>query len=171
MSAVDDRLEHWPVQAEYIERTVGSSWSPAHPGPATNFEEASLAMMPMLIYEKFVRGYSLKQWGVDPKLLEPGLSGRFDVRYGDIRLKASRYQGIPAGGYAALMRRMLNGVRVLANLNYLTHRDQFSARKLLIFTGPIDEYFEFALGKLTYRGQRRQHVFLPDVQWHQPVPR
>jgi UDP-galactopyranose mutase len=170
MTRVDGRLEHWPVQSEYIERMIGSSWSPARCGTATNFEEASLAMMPAMVYEKFVRGYSAKQWGVDPKLLEPGLSGRFDVRHGEARLKTSRYQGIPVGGYAGFMRNMLRGVPILTGIDYLKCRDRFSARKLVVFTGPIDEYFNFVLGKLTYRGQRREHVFMPGVQWHQPVP-
>jgi len=171
MSFVDGRLEHWPVQSEYIERAIGSSWAPSHFGPAANFEEASLAMMPEAVYAKFVRGYTVKQWGVDPRTLDSGLAGRFDVRSnGEARLKSSRYQGIPVGGYAAFMRRMLDGIRIFSNADYLTQRDQLAARNLLIFTGPIDEYFGFDLGKLTYRGQRRNHIFIPDVDWHQPVP-
>jgi UDP-galactopyranose mutase len=170
MSEVDGRLERWPIQEEYILRRVGTDWRPAHVGPAANFEEASLAMMPSLVYEKFVKGYTAKQWGVDPCTLAAGLAGRFDVRYdGDIRLKASRYQGIPRGGYGAFMRRMLGGIRVLTGVDYLHHRDQFRARQRMFFTGPIDEYFGFDLGRLAYRGQERQRRFLPEADWHQPV--
>ncbi len=171
MSQIDDRLEHWPVQEEYILRAVGEDWRPGHQGAAANFEEASLAMMPSIVYDKFVRGYTAKQWGVDPRTLAAGLAGRFDVRRdGDIRLKASRYQGLPRGGYSAFMKRMLQGVRVIAGVDYLTHRDQFTARTKVFFTGPIDEYFGFDLGRLVYRGQRREHTFLPSVRWHQPAP-
>ena len=171
MSLVDDRLENWPVQSSYIERTVGPSWTPGHCGRAMNFEEASLKMMPPVVYRKFVQGYTAKQWGVDPRALQPELAGRFDVRSdGDVRLKSSRYQGIPVGGYAAFMARMLEGIRVFPNLDYLNHRDEFPARTLSIFTGPVDEYFGFDLGKLTYRGQRRSHEFIADLAWRQPVP-
>lgn len=170
MSEVDDHLEHWPIQEEYILRRIGANWAPAHSGPVTNFEQASLAMMPSLVYDKFVKGYTAKQWGVDPRELAAALAGRFDVRTdGDIRLKASRYQGIPRGGYGAFMRRMLAGLRVFGGVDYLRNRDRFQARRLLVFTGPIDEYFGFDDGRLAYRGQRRRHRFLPDVEWHQPV--
>ena len=171
MSQVDDRLEHWPIQEEYIMRRVGKDWRPSHHGPAANFEEASLAMMPAVVYQKFVKGYTAKQWGVDPKTLSAGLAGRFDVRRdGDIRLKTSRFQGIPRGGYGAFMERMLDGIRVFTDVDYLKHRDEFNARITLFFTGPIDEYFGFDLGRLGYRGQRREHRFLPDVRWYQRVP-
>lgn len=171
MSEIDDRLEHWPVQEEYIMRSVGEGWQPSHRGPAANFEEASLAMMPSIVYQKFVKGYTTKQWGLDPHKLDAALAGRFDVRRdGDIRLKPSRHQGIPRGGYSAFMQRMLDGIRIVAGVDYLTHRHQFTARRLVFFTGPIDEYFGFELGRLAYRAQRRQHSFLPNVRWHQPVP-
>ncbi len=170
MSHVDGRLEHWPVQEEYIRRAVGAAWRPVHGIDAANFEEASLAMMPALVYEKFVRGYTAKQWGVDPRQLAADLAGRFDVRRdGDIRLKTSRYQGIPRGGYGAMMRRTLTGIRVFTGVDYLHDRDRFTARRLVFFTGPIDEYFRFDLGRLAYRGQRRDHRYLPDTNWLQPT--
>jgi UDP-galactopyranose mutase len=171
MSNVDGRLEHWPIQSECIERLAGSGWTAEHRGSAANFEQASLAMMPALIYQKFVRGYTAKQWGADPATLEPGLAGRFDVRAnGDVRLKPSKYQGLPAGGYTGFMQRMLDGIRVYRGVDYLAHRSEFTVRKLLLFTGPIDEYFGFDLGRLAYRGQQRAHRYLPDIAWHQPAP-
>jgi UDP-galactopyranose mutase len=171
MSEIDDRLEHWPIQEEYIMRSVGNGWQPSHHGPATNFEEASLTMMPAVVYQKFVKGYTTKQWGIDPHSLAADLAGRFDVRRdGDVRLKTSRYQGIPSGGYSAFMERMLDGIRVAAGVDYLRHRGEFEARRTVFFTGPIDEYFGFDFGRLIYRAQRREHRFLPGVRWHQPVP-
>jgi len=170
MSSVDGRLEHWPIQGEYIERALGAGWVPGHSGPVRNFEEASLAMMPVPIYRKFVRGYTRKQWGVAPSTLDTGLAGRFDVRSdGEVRLKTSLHQGIPVAGYAAFMQNMLRGLPVVMGTDYLRQRDGFAARKRVVFTGPIDEYFGFDLGRLHYRGQRREHRFLPDVAWHQPV--
>ncbi len=170
MSEVDGRLEHWPIQQDYIDRLIGAGWNPGHKGQAGNFEEASLAQMPGAVYEKFVKHYTAKQWGVDPRRLSAALAGRFDVRKdGDTRLKASRHQGIPRGGYSAFMQRMLDGIRVIPDTDYLAQRGEFSGRRMTFFTGPIDEYFGFDLGRLAYRGQRREHLYLPDTAWHQPV--
>ena len=88
----------------------------------------------------------------------------------DLRLKTSRHQGLPRGGYAAFMTRMLDGIRVATGVDYLRHRDTMAARRHLVFTGPIDEYFGFDLGRLAWRGQRRQHRYRPEARWHQPVP-
>lgn len=171
MSEIDGRLEHWPIQEEYILRRVGRDWHPSHTGPADDFEAASLAMMPEIVYEKFVKGYTAKQWGVAPRSLAAGLAGRFDVRRdGDVRLKSSRYQGIPRGGYGAFMRQMLGGIPVLTGIDYLKQRGDFAARVATFFTGPIDEFFGFDMGRLVYRGQRREHTYLPELRWHQPVP-
>jgi UDP-galactopyranose mutase len=170
MSQVDGRLEHWPIQEEYIRRAIGACWNPAHRGPAGNFEEASLAMMPQPVYEKFVKFYTAKQWGVPPHTLAAGLAGRFDVRAdGDVRLKTSRHQGIPRGGYNLFMRRMLDAIPVVTGVDYLRQRGRFTARITTFFTGPIDEYFGFDLGRLAYRGQCRSHAYLPDTSWHHPV--
>ena len=61
---VDGHYENWPIASSYIRRTVGEDWMPEHSGAAADFEEASLSLMPRLIYEKFVKSYSEKQWGV-----------------------------------------------------------------------------------------------------------
>lgn len=168
-SLVDGRYERWPIAASYIRRTIGESWSPAFAGDPENFEEASLAMMPERIYRSFVKGYTEKQWGVSAASLAAELAGRFDVRDDDDgRLKRHRHQGIPVGGYAGLMAKMLEGVSVRLDCDYLRERDSFTARRLLVFTGPIDELFNFELGRLQYRGQRREHVYLEDVTEHQP---
>ena len=161
---VDGEYENWPVAASYIRRTVGSSWTPAFTGTPSNFEEASLSMMPALIYEKFVKGYSEKQWGVPAHTLATSLARRFDVRQDDQpRLVSHRFQGLPTDGYAGFARNLFDGIPVLLNVDYLRHRANFQARKWLIFTGPIDEFFNFDLGHLAYRGQERHHQHLPEV--------
>jgi UDP-galactopyranose mutase len=168
-SWVDGAYEPWPVSADYIRRTVGPSWEPAFSGVPSNFEEASLAMMPEAVYRKFVKGYTEKQWGVPARALAAELAGRFDVRDGDdARLKRHRHQGIPVGGYARFMANMLDGIPAVLECDYLRRRDEFSYSRLLIFTGPIDELFDFDLGRLHYRGQERHHSYLPDVDVVQP---
>lgn len=168
-SWVDGRYENWPIAGSYIRQQIGEQWSPEFRGPPQNFEEAALALMPRLVYEKFVKGYSEKQWGVPPRQLAAGLVKRFDVREDDEpRLMRHRHQGVPEGGYAELMRNMLAGIPVMLNCDYLRHRAEFKAARTVVFTGPIDEYFGFDLGRLKYRGQRREHEYLADVDFAQP---
>ncbi|MBW2527574.1 MAG: NAD(P)-binding protein [Deltaproteobacteria bacterium] len=167
---VDGQHENWPVAASLVRRLVGEQWQCNDGGDGKNFEEASLAMMPRVIYDKFVRPYTLKQWGIDPQELGADLARRFDVRAdGEPRLTPNhRHQGIPSEGYAVWMGHMLQSIPVVLHCDYLQHREQFQARKRLVFTGPIDELFGFSLGKLMYRAQRREHEYLPDTDWHQP---
>ncbi|BET66032.1 UDP-galactopyranose mutase [Opitutales bacterium ASA1] len=168
-SLVDGRLENWPIAGSYIRRVVGESWQPEFTGRPGNFEEASLALMPRAIYEKFVKGYSEKQWGVPATELAPSLARRFDVREDDEpRLMRHRHQGIPSQGYAVMMQAMLAGIPVLLNVDYLRHRDELRPSRKIVFTGPIDEFFGFERGRLAYRGQRREHEYRPDATFVQP---
>ena len=166
---VNGRLENWPISAEYIRREVGANWQPAFAGVPANFQEACLAAMPRIVYERFVKGYTEKQWGVSAQSLSAVLAGRFDVRRdGEARLSRARYQGIPGHGYAEFTRNLMAGVPIVLNCDYMAARSSFRARKLLIFTGAIDEFFNHDLGKLTYRAQDRRHVFLPSQDYAQP---
>jgi UDP-galactopyranose mutase len=168
---VDGVLENWPVAASYIRRAVGERWQPEFHGAPGNFEEASLRLMPRLVYEKFVRPYSEKQWGIPARGLSASLAGRFDVREDDEpRLMRHRHQGIPVSGYADWTTRMLSGIPVILNFDFLRRREEISYRRKLIFTGPVDEYFTYDLGKLAYRGQRREHVYQPEVDRALAVP-
>ena len=168
-SLVDGSYENWPVAASYIRRTVGANWVPDFCGTPANFEEASLAKMPRLIYEKFVKGYTEKQWGVSATALSPSLARRFDVREDDEpRLMRHKYQAIPQDGYVALMRQMLNAIPVIFNHDYLRDRKAITPGKMLVYTGPIDEYYGYDLGRLQYRSQRREILHFPDVDSLQP---
>ncbi len=170
-SWVDDAYEQWPVDEAYIRKVAGVPWQPAHQGAARNFEEASLAMMPHAVYEKFVKGYSQKQWGVEASQLSADLAKRFDVRSDDDpRFSRHKYQGLPTEGYATWMAKMLEGIPTTLNVDFLKNRQSFQARRLLVFTGPIDEYFGFSLGKLQYRGQVRSHQYVRDVDYVHPWP-
>jgi UDP-galactopyranose mutase len=170
-SHVNGAFENWPIAASYIRQTIGEDWAPEYTGPRTNFEQAALSLMPRAIYELFVREYNEKQWGVPATDLAVDLCTRFDIRSDDDpRLTPKhRYQGIPAEGYAKMMARMLDGIPVLLNFDYLTDRTLFKPRTLTIFTGPIDAFFDYTLGRLKYRGQHRTTTYLPDVDRHQPT--
>jgi UDP-galactopyranose mutase len=164
-SLVDGEHENWPIAASYIAQHIGVDWKPEFTGTPTNFEEAALSLMPRTIYEKFIKEYNEKQWGVPADTLSADLCKRFDVRADDEpRLKPDcKHQGIPLLGYTHLMRQMIEGVPVELGFDYLKRRSEIEAGKLTIFTGPIDSLFDYKLGKLAYRGQKRKHTFHPDA--------
>lgn len=168
-SLVDGQHENWPIAGSYIMRTIGKDWQPEFTGTPANFEEAALSLMPRAIYEKFVKGYTEKQWGVPATALSAGLVKRFDVREDDEpRLMRHIHQGIPVDGYTRMVEAMLEGIPVHLETDYLRHRDRFKPRVRLVFTGSIDEFFGFDMGRLTYRGQRRMHEYFPEAEVLQP---
>lgn len=168
-SLVNGRHENWPVAANYIRETVGEDWKPGFEGMPSNYEEAALSKVPRVIYDKFIKGYTEKQWGVPATTLSVNLAKRFSVRKeDDPRLRQHKHQGLPKGGYTAFVRNMLDGIPVILNCDYLQCRDAIKVRELLVFTGSIDEYFSFDLGRLAYRGQQRKHNYVRDVDYALP---
>jgi UDP-galactopyranose mutase len=163
-SLVDGAYENWPVVESYVRR-VAPDWQPEFQGTPENFEQACLNRMPRVVYEKFVKGYTEKQWGVPAVTLSSNLARRIDFRSDDNPyFKLHKYQGLPRDGYATLMQNILDGIPVRCGVDYLARRDEFYAGKHLIFTGPIDEFFEFDLGRLAYRGQIRSHTYHADAE-------
>lgn len=166
---VQGELENWPIAASYMRRVAGENWEPSRNGKPSNFEQACLAQLPRVVYERFIKGYTEKQWGVPPAMMSADLFKRIAVRQNDDpRLVRHRYQGIPRRGYAAWTQEMLRDIPLLLETDYLRVRDEFHARKKLIYTGPIDEFFDFELGRLKYRGQQREHIYLPQIKYAQP---
>ena len=154
VSLVDGKFEQWPPREKDVQLL------PAFTGTPTNFEEACLAKMPRGIYEKFVKGYTEKQWGVPANTLSASLASRFDIREDDDpRLFQLPYQGLPLCGWSTFMENMLDGIPVVLNFDYLEAPDVIRPRRKLIFTGPIDEFFDYRLGKLKYRGQKRERFY------------
>jgi UDP-galactopyranose mutase len=169
-SLVDSRHVVWPLNKSYLNSEVGSDWKPERTEPPSNFEEASLTMMPRIIYDRFIRGYTMKQWGVDPRSLSKELASRFNVREdGEQFFSPHKHQGIPLNGYASFMSKLLEGIPQILACDYLKERHSIRHLKRLIFTGPIDEFFDFRLGRLTYRAQKRTHEYLPEISYFQPV--
>lgn len=168
--AVNGHLENWPVAGSYMRRAVGENWEPAFSGSPKNFEEACLKLMPRPVYETFVKGYTEKQWGISAKRLSAALVSRFDVRHDDEpRLSRHKYQGIPLEGYSSWVGKMLLGIPAIVNFDYLRNRAAVTARKRLVFTGPVDEFFGFDLGKLAYRAQSRALKYYPDAGYVNPA--
>jgi len=117
-SLVDGHFENWPIAAGYIKRTVGDDWQPSFRGTPANFEEAVLKTIPRSVYEKFVKGYTEKQWGVPARMLSAGLAERFVVREDSSpQLKQHKYQGLPENGYTDFMHKLLKGIPITLNFD------------------------------------------------------
>ena len=122
------------------------------------------------LYEKFFRGYTRKQWGLDPSKLDRQVTARVPTRTDrDDRYFTDAFQFMPARGYTRMFERMLAhpNIHVLTNLDYRSIRDVIAHRRT-IYTGPIDEFFGFRYGPLPYRSLRFEHVTRNEAR-HQPV--
>ena len=159
---VDGEYENWPIAASYIARHIGADWKPEFTGTPSNFEEAALSLMPRAVYEKFIKEYNEKQWGVPANTLSAALCKRFDVRADDepVLKPDCKHQGIPRLGYAHFTRQLIDGIPVELGFEYTQRRDEIKANQMTIFTGPIDAFFDYELGKLVYRGQQREHRYI-----------
>lgn len=111
----------------------------------------------------------MKQWGVDPKYLSSDLVKRFDVRADDDPrlMPHHQFQGLPEIGYSGLFANLLKGIPVLLNTEYRNVKEEIKYRKMLIYTGPIDKYFDYDLERLKYRGQLRYHTYYPNQHLYQ----
>lgn len=121
-----------------------------------NLEEQAISLVGIDIYEKLVKGYTEKQWGRSCKDLPPFIIKRLPVRFTyDNNYFNALYQGIPMGGYTQMVANMLKGIEVRLGIDYLEHKDELNtlAEKVL-FTGPIDTFFNYKLGSLEYRSVR-----------------
>ncbi|MBR2805297.1 MAG: UDP-galactopyranose mutase, partial [Oscillospiraceae bacterium] len=118
-----------------------------------NLEEQAISLVGTDIYEKLIKGYTQKQWGRPCDQLPAFIIKRLPVRMTyDNNYFNDRYQGIPIGGYTKMVERMLEGIEVRLNCDYLKNRDLLNASAgKVIFTGPVDAYFDYCLGNLEYR--------------------
>ena len=128
-----------------------------------NLEEQALSLVGTDVYTKLVKGYTEKQWGRDCKDLPAFIIKRLPCRFVyDNNYFNDRYQGIPIGGYTAMVQKMLDGVELRLNTDYfdLIQREPNIAEKV-VYTGCIDEFFGYKLGVLNYRSVRFETEELP----------
>jgi UDP-galactopyranose mutase len=129
----------------------------AHDNP-TNLRDWIVAQVGQELYETFVRGYTAKQWGRDPAELPASIIRRLPIRMTfDDRYFEDRFQGIPIGGYTRLFENMLDHelIRVELGVNYFDHRRELGeSSATTVYTGKIDEFFEYRFGELAYRSLR-----------------
>lgn len=121
-----------------------------------NLEEQALSLVGRDVYETLIRGYTEKQWGRPCRELPAFIIRRLPVRFRfDNNYFNDPWQGIPTDGYTNLVQRMLEGIEVRLNTDYLTHKAELDVlAEHVIYTGPIDQYFEYRFGALEWRGLR-----------------
>ena len=127
-----------------------------------NLEEQAIKLIGKDIYEALIKGYTEKQWGRKTTELPPFIIRRLPVRFTyDNNYFSDRYQGIPEEGYTALIEKLLEGVEVKLNTDFFSQKEWFESQaKKVIYTGMIDQYFDYQFGHLSYRSLRFENEFM-----------
>jgi UDP-galactopyranose mutase len=158
LSLTHEAAEHWMAsRAERVDEIRTS-------------EDVVVSKLGRELYELFFRGYTRKQWALDPSELDKSVTARVPARTNrDDRYFVDTYQAMPREGYTKMFDRMLAhpNISVRTGVDYLSVRDNVPHRRV-IWTGPVDEYFGFCYGRLPYRSLRFEHKTL-DQEWYQGV--
>ncbi len=169
-ACVDGRLVPIPINIETLNELYGLSLNGAtmrdflatvaeKRDAITTSEDVVVGTVGRELYEKFFRGYTRKQWGLDPSELDAQVTARVPVRFNrDDRYFTDTYQAMPAHGYTRMFENMLDheNIQIMLQADYHDVVDQVNFSNL-IFTGPIDEYFDYRYGKLPYRCLEFKH--------------
>ena len=181
LAQVDGKLLPIPINLDTVNRLYGLSLTSeeleaffaerAEPvDPIRTSEDVVVSRVGRDLYEKFFRHYTRKQWGVDPAQLDKSVTARVPTRTDrDDRYFTDKYQFMPAEGFTRMFERLLDhpNIELMLDVDYRDIRDVVPYRRM-VFTGPIDQFFNYRFGKLPYRSLRFEHVTL-DKEWHQPV--
>jgi len=182
LAAVDDLLVPIPINRTTLNRLYNldlateedaAAFLAAQAEPVSvvrTSEDVVVSAVGRELYEKFFRGYTRKQWGLDPAELDKAVTARVPTRTNiDDRYFTDSFQAMPLDGYTRMFERMLDhpNIDLLLGVDYCEARDAYP-HDHLVFTGPIDEYFGYRYGQLPYRSLQFQHVTL-DTERFQPV--
>lgn len=139
-------------------------------GEPRNLEEQAISLVGIDVFLKLIKGYTEKQWGTSCANLPPSIIRRIPVRFTyDNNYFNDKYQGIPIEGYNKIIEDLLAKVDVITGVDFNSHRDEYSAKaNEIIYTGMVDEYFNFEYGNLEYRSLRFDHTIIDEYN-HQGV--
>jgi len=126
----------------------------------SNLEEQAIASVGHEVYEKLIKGYTSKQWMKNPKDLPKEIIKRLPVRYTfDSNYFNDKYQGIPIGGYTLIFEKLLNNIPLILNIDFLKNKKKLSSlAKKIIYTGAIDEFYNYRFGSLEYKTTLFNHI-------------
>ena len=133
------------IQGQFQEDQISS---------ANNLEERAIALVGQPLYEAFIKGYTEKQWQTDPKLLPADVINRLPMRFTtEHRYFNDKYEGLPLGGYTAWLENMANHPKIEVSLNqdFFDYKSEFIGQVPIVYTGPIDRYFDYEFGELGWR--------------------
>lgn len=136
-------------------------------GEPKNLEEQAISLVGRDVYTKLIKGYTEKQWGRDCTELPSFIIKRLPVRFTyDNNYFNDRYQGIPCNGYTDLIEKLLEGCEVKLNVNFLDDKNKYlDMAEKCVYTGPIDEYYDYKLGKLEYRSLKFETQVLDEENY------
>ena len=177
LAEVDGMLVPIPINLDTVNKLYNLSltsdelpaWFAARAEPVEvikTSEDVVVSVVGRELYEKFFQGYTRKQWGLDPSQLDKSITARVPIRTNqDDRYFTDSHQFMPRDGYTRMFERMLDhpNIAVMTNTDYRAIRD-FVPHRRLIYTGPIDEYFDHRHGKLPYRSLQFRHETLDQEQ-------
>lgn len=181
LASVDGQLLPMPINLDTVNRLYGLSLTSFEleaffgsvaekVDPVRTSEDVVVARVGRDLYNKFFRGYTRKQWGLDPSELDASVTARVPTRTNrDDRYFTDTFQAMPRHGYTRMFEKMLAHPRIHVMLN-TDYREivEWVPWKHMVYTGPIDDFFGHRYGKLPYRSLAFEHVNLP-VRTHQPV--
>jgi UDP-galactopyranose mutase len=174
LASVDEKLVPMPINLKTLALLYGRSFTAeqataflAHRAESVSSiltsEDVVVSKVGRELYEKFFRGYTRKQWGLDPSELDASVAARVPTRTSDDdRYFTDDFQAMPRQGYTAMFRRMLDhpNIDIVLGTAFDQIRDSISYDRL-VFTGPIDQYFDYRFGALPYRSLQFEHKTLP----------
>lgn len=178
---VDGRLVPLPINLDTVNDLYGYNFSTdelkeffdkqkTEVKALENSEDVIMSKVGRELYEMFYKAYTIKQWGLDPKDLDASVCARIPIRTNrDDRYFTDKYQAMPKHGYHRMFEKLLEypNIHIMLQTNYKEIKDTIKFARL-IYTGPIDEFFDFKHGKLPYRSLRFEYETL-DVEYYQPV--
>lgn len=150
----------WKVKTpDEAKAKIQSQVEQSHVGTPANLEEQALSLVGRDIYEKLIKGYTEKQWGRPATALPAFIIKRLPVRFTfDNNYFEDKYQGIPVGGYNKLIEGLLKGIDTQLNVDFFENRSAFEeTADQIVFTGKIDQYYNYQFGQLQYRSLRFEH--------------
>ena len=136
-----------------------------------NLEEQAIKNVGRDVYDKLIKGYTAKQWMRSPETLPKEIIKRLPVRFTyDSNYFNDKYQGIPIDGYTPIFKKLLDGIEVRLGIDFLKSKDQFfNLAEKIIYTGPIDEFFDYQFGELEYKSTSFDHQRL-ETENYQGTP-
>lgn len=146
--------ELWGVKtADEAKQKIAESINQEFKETPENLEEQAINLVGREVYEMFVKGYTEKQWGRDCRDLPAFIIKRLPLRFAfDNNYFNDKFQGIPVSGYTEMVKKMTDGAEIILDTDYFENREELTAKaKTVVFTGRIDEFFEFKFGELDYR--------------------